>query len=148
MVHMTNWVPDGLPERFPKLYMLWIESGLAWLPFLMQGLDDQFLMRRSEAPLLKNLPSEYMNTNCFYTSQPLEQSNKKAVETTFELVKAKTQLLFATDWPHFDFNSPRTIYDMSLFERKSKRRLLDLNAARLFGLPVAPHQRERSGASA
>jgi predicted TIM-barrel fold metal-dependent hydrolase len=26
--HMTNWVINGLPERFPKLKVLWIESGL------------------------------------------------------------------------------------------------------------------------
>ena len=30
MVHMTNWVINGLPERFPKLKVMWIESGLTW----------------------------------------------------------------------------------------------------------------------
>ena len=29
MIHMTNWVLNGLPERFPKLKVLCIESGLA-----------------------------------------------------------------------------------------------------------------------
>ena len=53
MVHMTNWVLNGIPERFPKLKSIWVESGLAWVPFLMQRLDDQFLMRPSEAPQLK-----------------------------------------------------------------------------------------------
>lgn len=141
MVHMTNWILNGIPERFPKLNSLWIESGIAWVPFLMQRLDDQFLMRQSEAPLLKRLPSEYMNTNCFYTSQPLEKGNMQAVETTFDMIKAETQLLFATDWPHFDFDSPRVIYDMSFLDERQKRRILGLNAADLFGLPVAPHQR-------
>src|SRR4030095_5169731 len=28
MVHMTNWVLNGLCERFPKLKAIWIESGL------------------------------------------------------------------------------------------------------------------------
>ena len=41
MVHMTNWVLNGLPERFPKLKVIWIESGLAWVPFLMQRLDSR-----------------------------------------------------------------------------------------------------------
>ncbi len=27
MVHMTNWVVNGIPERFPKLKTMWIESG-------------------------------------------------------------------------------------------------------------------------
>ena len=38
MVHMTNWILNGIPERFPKLKSVWVESGLAWVPFLMQRL--------------------------------------------------------------------------------------------------------------
>ena len=30
MIHMTNWVINGLPVRFPKLKVMWIESGLTW----------------------------------------------------------------------------------------------------------------------
>jgi len=76
MVHMTNWIMNGLPEKFPKLKVIWIESGLAWLPFMMQRLDHEFLMRQSEAPSLKRLPSEYMR-DMFYTSQPMERTNLK-----------------------------------------------------------------------
>src|SRR6266478_2765622 len=47
MVHMTNWVLNGLPERFPKLKVIWIESGLAWVPFVMQRLDSEYMMRTS-----------------------------------------------------------------------------------------------------
>ena len=53
MVHLTNWIVHGLPERFPKLKTIWIESGLAWLPFMMQRLDNSYMMRPSEAPLLE-----------------------------------------------------------------------------------------------
>ena len=59
-VHCANWVINGLPERFPKLKVIWIESGLAWIPWLMQRLDHDFRMRTSECPSLKRLPSEYM----------------------------------------------------------------------------------------
>jgi len=34
ILHMTNWLCNGLPERFPKLKTVWVESGLAWVPFL------------------------------------------------------------------------------------------------------------------
>ncbi len=50
LVHMTNWVINGLPERFPKLKVIWMESGLAWIPFLMQRLDNEYMMRSNEAP--------------------------------------------------------------------------------------------------
>ena len=71
MVHMTNWIINGLPERFPKLKVIWIESGLAWLPFMIQRLDNEYMMRSSECPGLKKLPGEYMR-DMFYTSQPME----------------------------------------------------------------------------
>src|SRR5256886_8945504 len=50
ILHCTNWVINGMGERFPKLPVIWIESGLAWVPFLMQRLDHEFMMRPSEAP--------------------------------------------------------------------------------------------------
>ena len=36
MVHITNWLVHGMQERFPKLKVLWIESGLTWLAFIGQ----------------------------------------------------------------------------------------------------------------
>jgi uncharacterized protein len=90
IVHCTNWILNGIPVRFPKLKVIWIESGIAWAPFLMQRLDDQFLMRPSEAPHLKRLPSEYMQDHCWYTTQPMEATNLKALECTFEMIKAET----------------------------------------------------------
>ena len=80
MLHMTNWLVNGMPERFPKLKTVWIESGLAWVPFLMQRLDNEFMMRTSDAPLLKRKPSEYMR-EMFYTTQPMEMvDNREALE--------------------------------------------------------------------
>lgn len=135
MVHMTNWILQGIPERFPKLKSLWVESGLAWLPFLMQRLDDQFLMRQSEAPSLKMLPSEYMAQRCWYSSQPMERGNLKALQLTFEMIRADSQLLWSSDWPHFDFDTPAVIYDLPFLSEDAKRNILGRNAQRLFNLP-------------
>ena len=53
IVNLSNWVINGMGERFPKLPVIWIESGLAWVPFLMQKLDHEYMLRPSEAPLLE-----------------------------------------------------------------------------------------------
>jgi predicted TIM-barrel fold metal-dependent hydrolase len=134
MVHLINWIINGLPERFPKLKVMWIEAGLAWIPFLMQRLDHEYMMRSSEAPLLQRLPSDYMR-DMFYTSQPMEaHGNLKALEVTFEMMNAKRQLLYASDWPHWDFDLPSRIYDLPFLDDESRRRILGLNAKELFGL--------------
>uniref|UniRef100_UPI003100C296 amidohydrolase family protein n=1 Tax=Neorhizobium sp. EC2-8 TaxID=3129230 RepID=UPI003100C296 len=140
MVHMTNWILNGIPERFPKLKSIWVESGLAWIPFLMQRLDDQYLMRPSEAPQLKKLPSEYMRENCWYTTQPMETVNMKALQLTLEMINAESQLLFASDWPHFDFDLPQEIYDLPFLSEQAKRNILGLNAAKLFNLDPTPRK--------
>jgi len=134
MVHLTNLVINGIPERFPGLKVLWIESGLAWVPFLMQRLDNEYLMRTSEAPLLKKKPSEYMRENFYYTTQPMEYDNLKALQLTMEMINAETQLLFASDFPHWDFNLPSTVYDLPFLSEHAKRRILGENARELFKL--------------
>src|SRR6266851_2837488 len=134
MIHATNWIINGIPERFPKLKPIWVESGLAWVPFLMQRLDDQYLMRPSEAPQLRRLPSEYMREHFWYTTQPMETTNLKALEVTLEMINAETQLLFASDWPHYDFDLPSEIIDLPFLSERAKRNILGLNAARIFGL--------------
>jgi len=147
LVHMTNWIINGLPERFPKLKVMWIESGLAWVPFLMQRLDNEYLMRVSEAPLLKRLPSDYMR-DMFYTMQPMETSNLKLLEGTFDAIRAETQLLYASDWPHWDFDVPARVFDLPFLDDRSKRNILGMNAARLFNLEVPERYRSRDSVAA
>jgi predicted TIM-barrel fold metal-dependent hydrolase len=111
-----------------------VESGLAWVPFLMQRLDDPYLMRPSEAPQLRRLPSEYMREHCWYTTQPMETTNLKALEVTLDMINAETQLLFASDWPQYDFDLPGEIIDLPFLSEQAKRNILGLNAAQIFGL--------------
>lgn len=135
-IHLTNWIVNAMPERFPRLKLLWVESGLAWIPFLMQRLDHEVMMRPSEAPGLKKLPSEYM-CEMYYTSQPLERSNQKLLECTLEVMKAETQLLYSSDWPHWDWDPPAAITTLAFLSDQAKRNILGLNAAKLFGLDTA-----------
>lgn len=147
LIHLTNWVVNGLPERFPKLKVVWIESGLAWVPFLMQRLDHEFLMRTSEAPLLKRLPSEYIR-EMFFTMQPMEATNLKLLEGTFEAINADTQLLYASDWPHWDFDTPARLFDLPFLTEQRKRNILGYNAARVFNLDIPAKYRQPHPAAA
>jgi len=134
LLHMTNWITNGIGERFPKLPVIWIEGGLAWVPFLMQRLDHEYMLRSSEYPLLKKKPSDYMR-DMYYASQPLERVDQGALECTFRMINAETQLLYASDYPHWDFDLPATIYDLPFVSERGKHNILGGTAARLFKLP-------------
>jgi hypothetical protein len=134
MIHMTNWVVNGLSERFPKLKVLWIESGLTWAYSLMQRLDHSYMMRTSDCPSLKRKPSEYMR-EMYFSSQPMEKPDDPSIlEATFKMINAETQLLWSSDYPHWDFDLPGVIYDLPFLSEKAKRNILGANAARVFGL--------------
>jgi uncharacterized protein len=134
ILHLTNWVINGLGERFPKLPVIWIESGLAWVPFLMQRLDHEYMLRTSECPTLKKKPSDYMR-DMYYSSQPMETQDMAALECTFRMINAETQLLYSSDYPHWDFDLPSVIFDLPFLSERGKHNILGGNAARLFKLP-------------
>lgn len=134
MIHATNWVINGIPERFPELNSIWIECGLAWLPFLTERLDLEYLLRSSEAPVLRRKPSDYFRENMYYTQQPMEMGDMALLEHTFRMMNAETQLLYASDYPHWDFDLPSVIYDLPFLNERAKRRILGENASQLFKL--------------
>ena len=132
ILHCTNWLVNGMPERFPRLKTVWVESGLAWIPFLMQRLDNEWMMRSSEVPLLKKRPSDYMR-EMYYSTQPMEMvGNREALELTFKMINAETQLMYSSDYPHWDMDLPSTIYDLPFLSETAKRNILGGNAKRFF----------------
>jgi uncharacterized protein len=133
MLHLTNWVINGLPERFPKLKVVWVESGLAWLPFMMQRLDHEYLMRQSDAPLLKKRPSDYMR-EMYYTSQPMEATDLNLLQATFKAINAETQLMYSSDWPHWDFDTPGRMAWLPFLSEEGKRNILGETARKVFNL--------------
>jgi predicted TIM-barrel fold metal-dependent hydrolase len=61
----------------------------------------------------------------------------RLIESTFRTVNAETQLLYASDYPHWDMDLPSTIYDLPFLTESAKRNILGENARRLFNLDVS-----------
>jgi len=133
ITHLTNWVINGIPERFPGLKVIWIESGLAWIPFMMQRLDHEYLMRQSDAPLLTKKPSEYMK-EMYYTTQPLEATDDDLLQSTLRAMDAKNTLMYSSDWPHWDFDVPSRIAGLPFLDEEAKRNILGETARKVFNL--------------
>jgi uncharacterized protein len=103
---LTSLVVEGVFERFPKLRLVLIEAGFAWLPSLCWRLDRNWRRLNEEVPHLKRLPSEYIREHVWLTTQPMEEPDKREhVLDTIEWI-GWDRLIFATDYPHWDFDDP------------------------------------------
>ena len=134
-VHLTNWLVNGMPERFPRLKVMWMESGIAWAVAAMLRLDNEYMMRSFDAPGLKRRPSSYMR-EMFYSTQPLERPEDMGLlDSMFRALKADTQLVWGSNFPSPDFDLPSVIYDLPFLDDAARRNILGGTAAKLFGLP-------------
>jgi predicted TIM-barrel fold metal-dependent hydrolase len=131
--HLTSVILNGVPVCYPKLKFVFMEGGVTWIPWIRARLDDEYTKRRIEAPLLTKLPSEYMK-DFYYTSQPLEQSHMEGLPPIFDMMDFENHLLYASDYPHWDFDVPSVIYDLPFLSETVKKKILGENAKRLFGL--------------
>jgi predicted TIM-barrel fold metal-dependent hydrolase len=128
MRQMTSMIFQGVPERFPELKLIFQEAGIFYVPLMMFRLDSEYSMRRPEVPWLKKPPSEYIKSFYFGT-QPLERvPNERYLKYVFEMMDAERTLLFATDWPHSDFDSPVVIERLSFLSETAKANILGTNA--------------------
>ncbi|MFI6040178.1 amidohydrolase family protein [Nocardia sp. NPDC051321] len=110
--------------------------GLAWLPFLMQRLDHEFILRTSDAPLLRKMPSDYMR-GMYYTSQPLEMPDPDLLQSTLKAIDAENTLMYSSDWPHWDFDTPGRIMSIPNLSEQAKNNILGGTALKVFGTKIA-----------
>ena len=54
------------------------------------------------------------------------------LEATFKMINAETQLVWSSDYPHWDFDLPSSIYDLPFLKEQAKRNILGGNAAKLY----------------
>ena len=110
MGHVASTIAQGVFERWPGARFVLIECGVAWLPALLWRLDADYRALRKETPWLKRLPSEYARDHIRLTTQPLEQPRRReALWPALEDIGAQDMLMFASDYPHWDFDEPRAV---------------------------------------
>lgn len=105
--HAISLIAEGVFERFPKLKVGLVEGGFAWLPAVMWKMDKNWKGLREEVPWVKRLPSEYMVDHIRVTSQPMpEPPTPHHMTYILEMMQADKMLMFSTDYPHWDGDSP------------------------------------------
>ncbi len=140
-IQLTSMVLQGLCERFPTQRYVFQESGLFWVPMMQYRLDEYFLKRRSEAPLLTRLPSDYIRESFYFGTQPIEApKNQSHLQMVFDAANGYEHFLYCSDYPHFDYDDPRAIMRLTFLDREAKARVLAGNALQVFKLRKAGPQ--------
>jgi uncharacterized protein len=130
---VTSLVIEGVFERFPRLKVVMIEGGFGWLPALSWRLDKLFERMRSEVPHLKKKPSEYIREHVWVTTQPMEEpQDRRHLLDTMEWI-GWDRLLFASDYPHWDFDDPFRAFPAGLPQERHKQ-ILTSNARAVYRL--------------
>ncbi|OZM83436.1 amidohydrolase family protein [Pseudonocardia sp. MH-G8] len=125
---------EGVFEEFPSLRVICIEGGIAWAGPLMWALDDAWSQLREDVPHLRKPPSEYIREHFWFTTQPIEEpDDRQHLAVALDHVGMGERILFASDYPHWDFDSPRQA--PKLFPADLRRQIMGANACRLYGLP-------------
>ena len=96
-IQLSDLLMSGVLARYPQIKFVSVESGIGWIPFVLEALDYQFRGNEvaEEHPEFDLLPSEYFARNvyaCYWFEQtaPRRLIDKVGVDN----------ILFETDFPH------------------------------------------------
>lgn len=103
---LTSLVYNGVFDKFPSLQFAVIESGLSWLPHLLWRFDQNYCSLHQEIPWVKQLPSTYIRQCVKFSTQPSEDFSAQNWLRLVEMLETDRMFVFATDYPHWDFDSP------------------------------------------
>jgi predicted TIM-barrel fold metal-dependent hydrolase len=132
---LANMLYSGILERFPRLKVVSVESGIGWIPFMLEALDHQLTETAPHllGTRLSMKPSEYFHRQiyaCFWFER-------------YDLIRSITELgvdncMFETDFPH-----PTCLYPDSLVladkalagvDDEFRAKVLSDNAARVYAI--------------
>lgn len=107
---MASLIFEGAFDRFPDLQILFQEGGWSWVAPYAWRLDSMWSMLRDEVPDLQRTPSEYVGRHFWFTTQPIEEPDhpRQFLEmfAQLERIGLGEKLMFSSDYPHWDFDSP------------------------------------------
>jgi len=150
-IQLNDLIMSGVLARYPKIKFISVESGIGWIPFVLEALDYQFQGNEvaEEHPEFDLLPSEYFARNV-YACYWFEQT---APRRLIDKVGADN-ILFETDFPH-----PTSLYGeevharikggLSDCEESVRRKILWENGQKLYKVtgPTAADEAKRVAAA-
>lgn len=135
---LVSIVCRGVFDAFPDLRIVFVENGFEWAPALMWRLDEKWRELRAEVPWLKRTPGDYIRDHVRFTTQPISlPENRAHMVQMIDMMGSEKMIMFSSDWPHWDFDSPAKALPSGL-GKDLKQRILSENARDFYRLPAIP----------
>ena len=133
---LQSVVCEGVLAAIPGLRLVLTEGGALWAAAVGWALDGAWSRLRDAVPHLERAPSEYVRDHVWFTTQPMEEPDDpghflRAVAHG----RLADRLVFATDYPHWDFDSPAQSLPRGL-PADMRAAILAGTAIDLYGLPA------------
>jgi predicted TIM-barrel fold metal-dependent hydrolase len=133
---VVNVILCGMLDRHPGLKFVSVESGVGWLPFILETVDYEVAENAPEQLRdLQRMPSEYFKDHWYATFW--FENNRGDVQGLIDSV-GEDNVLFETDFPHPTCLYPNplgTVADkLATLRPETRRKLLGENAAKLYRL--------------
>ena len=131
---LTSLVLEGIPERFPKLKIVFIEGGFGWIPSAIWRMDQHFETFRergaaSEAEAVGICEGAFL----VHHAADRRAGRGKHLRSLIEWVGVD-RLLFSSDYPHWDFDDPRFAFRTPLTEVERNKIFTTAMPARVYKL--------------
>jgi predicted TIM-barrel fold metal-dependent hydrolase len=132
---LLSLILSGTFDRFPELKIMFVEGNIVHFAPLLQRLEYHWKTLRSEVAHLERKPVEYIRDHIWASTQPIDEPEDPA--HLLEMIEefCPDNVLYASDYPHFDFDSPETVFPRS-FPSELREKILRTNGQRFFGLEV------------
>ncbi|MBI3757891.1 MAG: amidohydrolase [Deltaproteobacteria bacterium] len=132
---LTQLIFSGLLDRFPRLRFVSVESGIGWVPFMLEACEYQMDQNLLDRGGLKLRPREYFQRQ-IYASYWFE--NEDAAHSITKL--GADNVMFETDFPHPTCLYPNVREQVQAtlggLERSVQRKVLYETAAKVYNLPL------------
>ena len=107
---LASLVAHGVFRKFPGLKVVLAESGIAWLPSFLWRFGKFWRGLRVEVPWVDRPPAEIVRDHVRLTLQPFDAPPAAGdVERLCEHLRSDEILLYASDYPHWQFDGDAVI---------------------------------------
>jgi uncharacterized protein len=135
MASVMEIIASGILDDHPKLRVGFFESGLGWLPYWLERLDEHKESMGHLVPRLTREPTEIFSEQCFVT---MEAGEGEAFAQLADMGLQHT-VVWGSDYPHYDCTYPGALQELDDTLRRIDREnlredIVYTNARRFLGI--------------